>query len=59
VLKVCVETYVVHVKVLGVTGSSVLLVSRDVELVSSLNRDLSSAPPSYQCAEAYIDLILH
>lgn len=44
--KVCVETYVVHVKVLGVTGSSVLLVSGDVELVSSLDRDLSSAPPT-------------
>jgi hypothetical protein len=39
------ETHVVHVKVLGVTSSSVLLVSGNVELVSSLDRDLSSAPP--------------
>jgi hypothetical protein len=39
------ETYVVHVKVLGVTGGSVFLVSGNVELVSSLDRDLSSASP--------------
>jgi hypothetical protein len=42
-MEIC-ETHVVHVKVLGVTSSSVLLVGSDKELVTSFDGDLSSAP---------------
>jgi hypothetical protein len=42
------ETHVVHVYVLGVTGSSILLIGSNVKLVSSLDRDLSSALTNMQ-----------